>query len=98
MLRQGSAIVDKVSFCLLADIKFVLLKQAFLTSHFLELEYKCFAEIMLFHSLNKYGTSDSEIRGLEFSTGWLNHSLLSTHRHSFRVYFPVYNTVLYFTT
>lgn len=89
--------MDKVGSCLLADIQSVLLKQAFLTSHFLELEYKCFAEIMLFLSLNKYGTSDSEIRGLEFSTGWLNHRLLSTQGHNFTAYFPVYNTVLYFT-
>lgn len=55
--------MDKVSSCVLADIQFVLLEQAFLTSYFLEQEYKCFAEIMFFHSLNKRGTSDLEIRG-----------------------------------
>lgn len=62
MLKEGNATVDKVSSCLLADSQIVLLKQAFLTSYFLEQEYKCFAEIMFFRSLNKYGTSDSEIR------------------------------------
>lgn len=36
---------------------------------------------------------------LEFSTGWLNHkSSFHTHGRNFTAYFPMYNTILYFTT